>query len=105
MFAVIELGGKQYTVRERDVLRVEKIDAPKDTSSTDKVLLYSDGKTTKIGTPYVTGAKAEFKVLKSGLSDKVRIFKMKAKKRYKRLRGHRQPYSEVEITKLGTLHA
>ncbi len=101
MFAIIELGGKQYKVREKEILRIEKLETPEgQTDKVEKVLLKTDGKTTHIGTPFLAGASVEFKVLKTGLGEKVRTFKMKAKKRYKRLKGHRQPFSEVEIVKI-----
>lgn len=101
MFAIIALGGKQYKVKEKDVIRVEKLDAAeKKNISIDEVLLVSNGKETKIGAPYVSGAAVELKILKHGRNDKVVIFKMKSKKRYKRLRGHRQPFTEVEIAKI-----
>lgn len=101
MFAILELGGKQYLVHEKDKLRIEKLktEAGK-TTQTDQVLLVSDGSSTKIGTPYVTGGKVELKVLAQDRADKVVTFKMKAKKRYKRLLGHRQPYTEVEVVKI-----
>lgn len=102
MFAIVEIGGKQYKVQEKDVLNVEKLNAADNSKiSVDKVLLVAD-KETKIGTPYVGNASVEFKVLKTSLGEKVRIFKMKAKKRYKRLRGHRQPFSEIEVVKINT---
>lgn len=101
MFAVIEMGGKQYLVREKDVLRVERLELEESKSGVcDKVLLTATDTDTKIGTAYVTGAKVSYKVLKNGLGDKVRSFKMKAKKRYKRLKGHRQAFSEIQITKI-----
>lgn len=100
MFAIVELGGKQYKVQEKDVLCVEKMVAPDSKAVTDKVLLIHNGKELKIGAPYVGGASVELKVLKQAKAEKVVIFKMKSKKRYKRLRGHRQPYSEVEIVKI-----
>lgn len=101
MFAVLELGGKQYLVREKDVLRIEKLetDAGKTVECT-KVLLLAREKETKVGTPYIADAKALLKVRHSGLGEKVRIFKMKAKKRYRKLRGHRQPFTEVEVVKI-----
>ena len=103
MFAIIELGGHQYLIREKDILRVEKVATePEKTAKTDHVHLTSDSQETKVGTPYLAGAEVEFKVLKTALGEKVRIFKMKAKKRYKRLRGHRQPFSEIEILKIKT---
>lgn len=101
MFAIVELGGHQYLVREKDVLRVEKMPTePGKIAKTEKVLLFADSKETKIGTPYLPGSEVELKILKTALGEKVRIFKMKAKKRYKRLRGHREPYTEVEILKI-----
>lgn len=101
MFAIVEIGGKQYRVQEKDVIRVEKIAAEENkTVKIDKILLTANGKETKIGTPYVSGAYAEVKVLKTAKGDKVRTFKMKAKKRYKKTKNWRQPYSEVEILKI-----
>jgi len=101
MFAVVELGGKQYIVKEKSILRIEKLGTPEnEIAKTDKVLLLSNGQGTKIGTPFLSGAIVELKVLKNGRGEKIRIFKMKSKKRYKRLRGHRQPYSEVEVVKI-----
>ena len=85
-------------IKENDVLRIEKLSEAVDTTtSTDKVLLVHNGKETKVGTPFLPGAAVELKILSTGLSDKVRIFKMKSKKRYKRLRGHRQPFTEVKV--------
>ncbi len=101
MFAIVELGGKQYKVHEKDILRVEKFpEAEGKIVKIDKVLLKFDGKTTHIGTPFLSGAMVELKVVKTGLGDKVHTFKMKAKKRYKRLKGHRQLFSEVEVVKI-----
>jgi large subunit ribosomal protein L21 len=101
MFAIIEIGGKQYKVKEKDVLRIEKLPAEAGkVHVADQVLLTNDGKATKIGTPYIPGASVDLKVLKTALDDKVIVFKMKAKKRYKRLRGHRQPYTEVSVVKI-----
>lgn len=101
MFAIVELGGKQYIVREKDTLRVEKMQTPAGkTEETAKVLLISDDKQTRVGAPYLPNSSVELKVKCTGLSKKVRTFKMKAKKRYKRLKGWRQPYSEVEVVKI-----
>ena len=101
MFAIIELGGKQYKIQEKEILQVEKLETPEgQTFKAEKVLLISDEDKTKIGTPYLPGASVEVQVKKTGLSEKVILFKMKSKKRYKRLRGHRQPYSEIEILKI-----
>lgn len=100
MFAIVQLGGKQYRLKEGDVLRIEKVATEEGKKfSTDKVLLTADGKATRIGAP-LAKATVEFQVLKTALDDKVRAFKMKAKKRYKRLKGHRQPYSDVKVLKI-----
>ncbi len=97
MKAVIETGGKQYYVEEGTVLYIEKLDVAADDNITfDKVLMV-DGKT---GMPYVKGAKVEAKVVKNGKAKKIVIFKFKAKKKYRRTQGHRQPYTKVEITKI-----
>lgn len=101
MFAIISLGGKQYAVKEKDVLRVEKMaEEPGKTATLDKVLLVADAKSIKIGTPFVPNASVELNILKTAKGEKVRIFKMKAKKRYKKLKGHRQIFTEVEVTKI-----
>ncbi|MEK9132863.1 MAG: 50S ribosomal protein L21 [Patescibacteria group bacterium] len=100
MFAILEIGGKQYIAREGDVLRVEKIETEgKETVLVNKVLLLAD-KETDVGTPYLSGKSVELKVLSTGLGDKTVQFKMKSKKRYKRLKGHRQPYSDVKVLKI-----
>ncbi len=97
MKAVIETGGKQYYVSEGTELYIEKLDADaNETVTFDKVLMV-DGKT---GNPYVKGAKVEAKVIKQGKAKKITIFKFKAKKKYRRTQGHRQPYTKVEITKI-----
>ena len=97
MKAVIETGGKQYYVSEGAVIYVEKLDKPAEEKVTfDKVLMI-DGKS---GTPYVKGATVEGKILKHGKAKKITVFKFKAKKKYRRTQGHRQPYTKVEITKV-----
>ncbi len=97
MKAVIETGGKQYYIEKGTILYVEKLDAAEgDTIKFDKVLMI-DGKS---GTPYVEGAKVEGKVLKQGKAKKIVVFKYRAKKKYRRTQGHRQPYTKIEITKV-----
>ena len=97
MKAVIETGGKQYYIEQGTILYVEKLDAAEgDTIKFDKVLMI-DGKS---GTPYVEGAKVEGKVLKQGKAKKIVVFKYRAKKKYRRTQGHRQPYTKIEITKV-----
>ncbi len=98
-YAIIETGGKQYKIAEGDILSVEKLKDTKqgDTITFDKVLLVDDGKTTKIGTPYIDGAKIEAELVEEGKGKKLHIMKFKSKSRYKRRLGHRQPYSKVSV--------
>lgn len=100
MYAVIETGGKQYRVQEGDVITVEKLKAEAgDKVTFDKVLLMSDGKEVKVGTPYLDAA-VTGSVVENGRGQKVIIFKYKAKKDYRKKQGHRQPYTLVEITSI-----
>lgn len=99
-YAVIQTGGKQYTVNEGDVIRVEKLDAEAgDVVDLDNVLLIG-GDETKVGAPYVEGAKVTAEVVKNGKGKKIIVFKYKAKKNYRKKQGHRQPYTELKITSI-----
>ncbi|MEX2054255.1 MAG: 50S ribosomal protein L21 [Candidatus Colwellbacteria bacterium] len=101
MFAVIETGGKQHRVSPGDKIKVEKLEAEDgSTFIFDKVLLVKTDKDTKVGTPYITGAKVEGTILREGRAKKVVIFKYKPKKRYRKKQGHRQSFTEVEIKKI-----
>lgn len=103
MFAVIETGGKQYRVRPDQVYRFEKLPVKEGESVTfDHVLLVVDGQTTTVGAPYVTGATVLGDVLRQGRADKILVRKFKPKVRYRRLHGHRQPFTEVKITGIKT---
>ena len=94
MYAIIDSCGKQYKVSEGDVVFFEKLDAEEGKSvSFDNVVLVSDGKDVKIGTPYVKGAKVEGTVVAHGKGNKILVYKYKAKKNYRRTQGHRQPYT------------
>lgn len=102
-FAIIETGGKQYMVSEGDTIKIEKIKGdykPGDSVVFDKVLLTDNGATTQIGEPYLKGAKVSAEIKKMDRAKKVVVIKYKAKSRYFKKRGHRQPYFEVKITKL-----
>jgi len=100
-FAVIETGGKQYRVSEGKKLKVEKLNAEEGTTFVfDKVLLVNDDKNAKIGTPYIDGAKVEAKVLEQGRTKKVIVFRYHPKTRYRKKKGHRQPFTQLEITKI-----
>lgn len=100
-FTVIESGGKQYRVSAGQKLKVEKLNLKEGESLVfDKILLRVDGDNVEIGTPYISGAKLEGKVLKQGRDEKKIIFRYHSKTRYRKLKGHRQPFTEVEITKV-----
>lgn len=101
MYAIIATGGKQYRVSEGDVIYIEKIDAQVDSTVSFDVLLVGNDGDVKIGTPVVEGVKVEGKVVGQIRGEKIVVFKYKAKKNYRRKQGHRQPYTKVEITKIG----
>lgn len=100
MLAVIKTGGKQYLVSPGDKIKIERIEG-KDIIF-DQVLLLEKNKKVEIGTPLIKGAKVLGKVLLQGKGKKVIVFKYKSKTRYKKKAGHRQPFTEVEITKIET---
>ncbi len=100
MYAVIETGGKQTRVEKGAEIYVEKLDVNEgDTVTFDRVLMVG-GEKLNIGNPYVKGATVEAKVVKHGRQKKIIVFKMKAKKNYRRKQGHRQPYTKLEITNI-----
>ena len=99
--AIIETGGKQYRVAEGDVIFVEKLNAEAgETVKFDRVLAVIDDEGSVFGTPVVEGAVVTGSVVKNGRGKKVRVYKMKPKKGYQRLQGHRQPYSKVQINSI-----
>jgi large subunit ribosomal protein L21 len=101
MYAIIETGGKQYLVAKGDSLQIEKLEAEVGSDlKFDKVLFTGDDKTYNVGKPYVSGAIVEAKVTKQGRDRKIHILKYKAKSKYRRSAGHRQHYTEIEITKI-----
>lgn len=96
--AIIETGGKQYRVAEGDVIFIEKLNVEGGDSVTfDKVLAVIDENGSKFGTPVVEGASVEASVVKNGKGKKIRVYKMKPKKGYRLTKGHRQPYTQVQI--------
>jgi len=102
MFSVIETGGKQCLISPGQKIKIEKIKTAQegDEISFDKVLLLTNEKgEVKIGTPYLKNEKVEAKVLKSGRGRKIIVFRYHSKTRYKKKKGHRQEYMEVEIKK------
>ncbi|MDZ7828363.1 MAG: 50S ribosomal protein L21 [Halofilum sp. (in: g-proteobacteria)] len=99
MYAVIKTGGKQYRVAEGDKLRVERLQANEgDTVSLDSVLLVADGDDIKVGDPLVAGGKVEARVKAHGRGDKIEIIKFRRRKHHQKRSGHRQHYTELEIT-------
>lgn len=101
--AVIKTGGKQYKVKEKDQLKIEKIPGKVgDKIEFKEILMVADnaGKDVKVGTPLVDKAKIEGKILEQAKADKVTVIKYKAKTRYMRKKGHRQPFTKVEIVKI-----
>lgn len=100
MFAIIKTGGKQYKVSEGDIIKVEKIEAEAgDKIEFDQVLMVA-GDDIKVGSPVVEGAKVSAEVLDQKKDKKIVIFKFKAKKNYRKKKGHRQPYTLVKIEKI-----
>lgn len=97
MKAIFVTGGKQYLVGENDEIFVEKLDVPAKEKISFKEVLYVDG---KVGNPYVEGATVTAEVLKHGKNKKIRVFKYKPKKKYRKTQGHRQPYTKLVIKKI-----
>lgn len=97
-FAVIKTGGKQYLVEEGDKIKIEKLPQEEgEEVKFDKVLMRATNRSFKVGDPEVDRYKVEGKIVEQGRDDKVVVYKKKAKKRYEKKQGHRQPYSIVEI--------
>ncbi len=99
MYAVIKTGGKQYRVAAGDKLKVEKLSAAIGSEVLlDQVLMVGEGDAVTFGTPLVAGAAVRATVVAHGLRDKVEIFKLRRRKHYQKSQGHRQQYTEIEIT-------
>ena len=99
MYAVIKTGGKQYRVAAGEKIKVEQIAADVGQEITiDQVLAVGSGGDLKLGAPLVSGAIVKAKVVSHGKHDKVRIFKMRRRKHYQKHGGHRQAYTEIEIS-------
>jgi len=101
MYAIFQSGGHQYAAAENDVIRVEKLQLePQAEVTFDQVLAVRDGEDFKVGAPYVTGAKVTGKVVAQGRGKKIIVFKYRPKKHYRKIRGHRQDYTEVRVTSI-----
>lgn len=102
-FAVIKTGGKQYRVSEGDKINVEKLDAQEGKALVfDEILLINDKDKVSVGMPHVKGAKVEARVLEQGRADKVIVFRYHPKTRYRKKKGHRQPFTRLEIVKISS---
>jgi large subunit ribosomal protein L21 len=99
MYAVIKTGGKQYRVAAGEKLKIDQLPAEVGAEIViDQVLLVADGDNLRMGRPLVSGASVQAKVLTQGRHDKVRIFKLRRRKHYQKHQGHRQNFTEIEIT-------
>lgn len=99
MYAVIKSGGKQYRVASGERLRVEKVAAEVGSEiELAEVLMVGEGEAVRVGAPTVPGASVKARVVAHGLGDKVKIFKMRRRKHYRKSQGHRQPFTQIEIT-------
>ncbi|MEK7548990.1 MAG: 50S ribosomal protein L21 [Patescibacteria group bacterium] len=97
-FAVIQTGGKQYRVSPGQKIKIEKLNAKEgDSFLFDKVLLFADNEKIEIGVPYVEGVKVEAKILRQDKEKTKIVFKYHSKTRYRKKKGHRQPFTEVEV--------
>ncbi|MCS7052449.1 MAG: 50S ribosomal protein L21 [Ignavibacterium sp.] len=101
MYAVVDIAGQQFKVTENKKYYVPRLKAEENSEIVfDRVLLLTDGKTTKIGNPVLEGVKVTAKVLAHLKDDKVIVFKKKRRISYKKTRGHRQHLTRIEITKI-----
>jgi large subunit ribosomal protein L21 len=100
--AVVEIAGFQYRISKNEVLNVPRLDAKEgEIVRIPTVLAVSDGDTVKIGKPYVANAYVDAKVLKFGKYPKILVYKYKKRKKYRRMKGHRQDYTQIEIVDIG----
>lgn len=101
MYAVFENGGKQYRVKSGDVLDLDRLEIPETGKITfDKVLLVGEGESVKVGTPVLSGAQVSAELVRHLRGDKIRVFKMKRRKGYRRTQGHRQELTRVKILEI-----
>jgi large subunit ribosomal protein L21 len=101
MYAVIKTGGKQYRVSEGETLKVEKLEVePGKKVTFDEVLMIADGDKVQVGSPHVTKASVDAKVISQGKGKKVHILKFRRRKHSMKKQGHRQLYTEIQIDKI-----
>ena len=98
MYAIVDSGGKQYRVKEGDILKVEKLAGEVgDNVSFDKILMFSDDENVNIGTPLLEDVAVSGHIVEHGKAKKIIVFKYKRRKRYRRKQGHRQQFTAVKI--------
>ena len=103
MYAIVETGGKQYQVEEGRYVDVELLEGEKDAKIVfDKIVMIVNGKKSKVGQPYVSGASAEGKIVLHDRAKKIIVYKQRPKKGYRKKQGHRQGYTRVMISKIRT---
>jgi len=101
MYAVVRTGGKQYRLGVGDSVKVEKLsDEVGNIVELSQILMVSDGGEVKVGTPLVTGASVKAEIVGHGRNKKIRVFKMKRRKKYRRTQGHRQAFTQLKITEI-----
>jgi len=99
--AIIETGGKQYRVQPGDIVYVEKLGAEDGAHVVfDQIMAAFDDGKAKFGDPYLTGITVEARVIKNGKNKKIRVYKMNAKKNYRKMQGHRQAYTKLQIDRI-----
>ena len=101
MYAVVRTGGKQYRLGIGDSVKVEKL--PNEVGNIielSQILMVSDGGEVKVGTPLVTGASVKAEIVGHGRNKKIRVFKMKRRKKYRRTQGHRQAFTQLKVTEI-----
>jgi large subunit ribosomal protein L21 len=103
MYAVVQTGGKQYRLSVGDNLRVEKLAGePGAHIDLAQVLMISDGDQVSIGSPALAGASVKAEIIGHGRDKKIRVFKMKRRKKYRRTQGHRQAYTQLRVTEINS---
>ena len=102
MYAIVETGGKQYQVEEGRYVDMELQGEVSDKITFDEVVMLVNGKKSKVGQPYVSGASVEGKIVKHDKAKKIIVFKQRPKKGYRKKQGHRQQFTRVMISKIRT---
>lgn len=99
MYAIVETGGRQHRAEVGRIIKTQKMDVPVGAEvALDKVIAVHDGSALKVGTPHLDGAVVRGRVIQQGRDRKIRVFKYKRKKHYKRTYGHRQAFTVVQVT-------